>query len=99
MTNKDIIYQKQLELVEDNKLCCSREPDGSIVSIEPIHTLKQWRVLGYRVRKGEEPIAHIDIWRCIPEKRNEDGKVQFRKFMSMSKSAFYKQGQVELKSA
>lgn len=33
-----------------------------IKEVEPIHTLKIWNILGYRVRKGQHAKAKFPIW-------------------------------------
>ena len=64
MNNKEIIAQKQLELVLDGKLGVIRD-ENNLPTPEPIMTYKQWKRLGYAVKEGEKATAKIDIWQPV----------------------------------
>lgn len=64
MNNKEIIAQKQLELVLDGRLGVIRD-ENDVPAPEPLMTYKQWRKLGYAVNKGEKAAADIEIWQPV----------------------------------
>lgn len=61
MKNKEIIAQKQLELVLDGKLGVIRDKNN-LPTPEPLMTYRQWQKLGYVVKEGEKATANIEIW-------------------------------------
>ena len=72
MTNEQIIFSAQQELLNQGKLkptgrtLTTQLPDGSEIEVpeaEAIHTFNAWKSLGYRVRRGEHAVAQLMIWK------------------------------------
>ena len=80
MTNKEIIATEQERLAEEGILKYTGRvlememEDGEIVEIkeiQPIHTYKAWKQLGYQVKKGEKCIAKFAIWQYSTRKKKD----------------------------
>jgi len=81
MTNKEIIAQEQDRLAEEGILKYTGRvikvelDDGTIVNIkevQPIHTYKAWKQLGYQVKKGEKAITKFAIWQFSTKKKKDE---------------------------
>lgn len=89
MTNAEIIYANQMELVNN----------GVIGEEEDIHTYQMWKSLGYQVKKGEHAVTKFPVWKPSKGKvaKDEDGEnVMVKKpYMFMKTAAFFSTSQVE----
>lgn len=93
MTNEEIIFRAQCELVKAGLL--DMDEDG----IEPIHTFEAWKALGYSVMKGQRAICKLSIWKQGTKKggESEDESEKGKKgktFFFLKESHFFKASQV-----
>lgn len=108
MTNEQIIYNKQLELLKCGKIGTTgrvingQDAEGNAIQIEepePIHTYAGWREHGYQVKRGQKAIATFNIWKCAKkrkkEKENEENSEEKKEYMFLTKAFFFSQKQVE----
>lgn len=109
MTNVQIIFQNQLELMESGIIkgtgrmmeAVVIDKDGNetkqmIEEPEAIHTYAIWKSLGYQVRKGEKAKASFTIWKCVAGKKNEEESEEVpENKMFMKKAHFFTLDQVE----
>lgn len=108
MTNEQIIYNKQLELLKCGKIGTTgrvingQDAEGNAIQIEepePIHTYAGWREQGYQVKRGQKAIATFNIWKCAKkkkkEKENEEDSEEKKEYMFLTKAFFFSQKQVE----
>ena len=84
MTNAQIIFNNQLELMKDGIIkSTGRQIEvvnaaGEVSKInepEPIHTYASWKQLGRQVKKGEKSKAQFPIWKYTNKK--EDMEVTY----------------------
>lgn len=87
MTNEEIIFRAQCELVKAGLL--DMDEDG----IEPIHTFEAWKALGYSVMKGQKAICKLAIWKQGKRKPKE-GETEGKAFFFLKESHFFKASQV-----
>ena len=107
ITNAEIVTMEQLRLLEEGVLhYTGRKLKGinlageecEIDEIQPLNTVAAWNKLGYKIIKGQHPIARFSIW--TPSKRKpkeEDGEeVQKsgRRYCYMKMSNFFTDTQV-----
>lgn len=111
MTNKEIIAQEKARLAEEGVLKYTGRvlkvelDDGTTVEIkevQPIHTYKAWKSLGYQVKRGEKCVAKFPIWTYSTKKRKneETGETEevvdtLHGYCFMKVSAFFTNEQVE----
>ena len=85
ITNAEIVTMEQLRLLEEGILhYTGRKLKGTnmltgeeceIDEIQPLNTIAAWNKLGYKVIKGEHPIAQFSIWKYSNRKpKEEDGE-------------------------
>ena len=103
ITNKEIIRQASLELMEQGILKPTGRTyivelaDGStqeLPEIEPIHTYNGWKELGYQVKKGEHAKAQFTIWKYSGKKDEETGEQEDGRCF-MKKAFWFTLDQVE----
>lgn len=101
MTNKEIIFREQLELMAQGKINSTgkifkyQDSNGNIIEYmepEQIHTFQHWKECGFRVKKGQKAIATFPIWKRTV-KINDNGEERAKMFLK--KSAFFSFSQVE----
>lgn len=104
MTNEQIIYNKQLELLKrgiigtTGRIIRGRDEEGNNIEIEEpeqIHTYVGWREHGYQVKRGQKAIAKFNIWKCGKKKDKEDEESEDKEFMFLTKAFFFSKKQVE----
>ena len=110
MTNKEIIEQEKIRLVDEGILKVIgilelEADDGTILKIpkiQPIHTYNAWKSLGYQVKKGEKAVAKFPIWKFSTKKQKneETGETEevadnLHGYCFMKVSAFFTDEQVE----
>lgn len=108
MTNEQIIYNKQLELLKrgiigtTGRIIRGKDEEGNNIEIEEpeqIHTYAGWRECGYQVKKGQKAIATFNIWKCAKkkkkEKENEEDSEEKKEYIFLTKAFFFSQKQVE----
>lgn len=96
MKNEEIILRERIFLLHNKKI----ESTGKYINIstaegreirilepEEIHTETGWRKEKRKIKKGEEPITEIKIWKGY-SKNNKGGLIQ-------TKAKFYKISQTE----
>ena len=108
ITNQEIIVGEQFRLLEEGVLhYTGRKIRGinvltgeecEIDEIQPLNTVAAWNKIGYKVIKGEHPIARFSIWKYTHKKpKVEDGeeiKAQGRGYCYMKLSNFFTDTQV-----
>ena len=108
VTNIEIITAEQLRLLEEGVLhYTGRKLKGvnmltgeecEIDEIQPLNTVAAWNKLGYKVIKGEHPIARFSIWKYSNRKPKEDEseevKSQGRGYCYLKESNFFTDTQV-----
>ena len=109
VTNIEIITAEQLRLLEEGVLhYTGRKLKGvnmltgeecEIDEIQPLNTVGAWNKLGYKVIKGEHPIARFSIWKYTNRKpkdtdNEEEVKSQGRGYCYMKESNFFTDTQV-----
>ena len=108
VTNIEIITAEQLRLLEEGVLhYTGRKLKGinmltgeecEIDEIQPLNTVAAWNKLGYKVIKGEHPIARFSIWKYSNRKPKEDEseevKAQGRGYCYLKESNFFTDTQV-----
>lgn len=105
MTNEQIIYNKQLELLRrgiigtTGRILHGKDEEGNNIEIEEpevIHTYAGWREHGYQVKRGQKAIATFNIWKCVKKKDKEQAEEQEEnEYMFLTKAFFFAQNQVE----
>lgn len=108
MTNEQIIYKHQLELLKrgiigtTGRVIVGQDTDGKEIEIqepESIHTYAGWRECGYQVKKGQKAIATFNIWKCSKKKKNdkenESEEKEEKEYMFLTKAFFFSRNQVE----
>lgn len=108
MTNKQIILEESLRLVEAGILKSTgvmdyiELEDESVIEFEvpeAINTYQRWKQLGYAVKKGEKAITCIKVWKPFKSKAEdvdtEDEENQDKTHMYLKKAYFFKQDQCE----
>lgn len=108
MTNEQIIYNHQLELLKrgiigtTGRVIVGQDTDGKEIEIqelEPIHTYAGWRECGYQVKRGQKAIAKFNIWKCTKKKKEnkekEDEAEEEKDYMFLTKAFFFSMKQVE----
>lgn len=108
VTNIEIITAEQLRLLEEGVLhYTGRKLKGvnmltgeecEIDEIQPLNTVAAWNKLGYKIIKGEHPIARFSIWKYSNRKPKEDEgeevKSQGRGYCYLKESNFFTDTQV-----
>ena len=106
MTNAQIIFNAQLELME-NKIIKGtgrmmeamildaegNEQKTMVEEPEAIHTFQTWKALGYQVKKGEKSKVSLMIWKYVENKKKDDEEKESKMFMK--KSHFFTIDQTE----
>lgn len=104
MTNGMIIFNAQIELMEQGKIGTTgrvlkvQYEDGEKTFPEPeaIHTFNWWKQNGYKVRKGEHAVAALMIWKYITSKKADDEEAEEADGKCYLKKAyFFSQAQVD----
>ena len=105
MTNRMIILEEQLRLMNEGKIGTTgrtfviQKDDGTTKELpepEPIHTFAAWKELGYIVRKGEHAVAKFGIWKYkASTKTTDDGEEVDTSKMFIKLSHFFSQSQVD----
>ena len=109
MTNAEIIYREQVELMKAGIIGTTgrmfevvivnkdgEEEKKMVPEPEPIHTYQMWKSLGYQVQKGQKAVAQFTIWKHASKVvENEDGEEKQKSSMFMKKASFFKLSQVE----
>jgi antirestriction protein ArdC len=105
MTNAQIVFNAQIELVKAGKIGTT----GNMMSVElqdgttqempepeAIHTYKAWQRLGYQVKHGEKAVCDLHIWKYTTKKLPEAvlGEDEESK-MFFTKAYFFSASQVE----
>lgn len=110
MTNADIIFSAQLDLMEQGKIGTTgrmlkyvvtvngKQEERTLAEPEPIHTFQRWKELGFKVKKGEHAIAKFGIWKYAGKAPEDDEEEDTRR-MFMKTSCFFSLAQVERKEA
>lgn len=103
MTNAQIIYNAQMELLEQGKIKSTGkmfkaiDGEGNEILVpepEEIHTYAAWKSLGFQVRKGQKAVASFTIWKhTVKKAKTEDEEDEPKMFMKMS--SFFSRSQVE----
>lgn len=108
MTNAEIIYNAQIELMEQGIIkgtgrmmkAIITDADGNeteqlIEEPEVIHTYGGWRELGYQVKKGQKAKASFTIWKYVKPKKKDGNEEEPEARMFMTKASFFTIEQVE----
>lgn len=98
MTNDEIILEKQYELLHEGKIG-TMTIRGHLMP-EPIHTRRRWKELGYKVKKGEKPIAKFEVWRTpktrvVADAEGDLTEEAVKSTMRLEMAEFYAYYQVE----
>ena len=109
MTNAQMIFNRQLELMEEGILkgtgrmveAVIVDADGNetkqmVEEPEDIHTYAIWKQMGYQVKKGQKAITSLTIWKHVERtKKNDNGEEEQEQKMFMKTAHFFKADQVE----
>ena len=107
MTNEQIIYNQQLDLLKrgvigtTGRIIHGQDEQGNKIEIEEpeaIHTYVGWRAHGYQVKKGQKAVATFNIWKCGKKKQKEkdkDKEIEEEEYMFLTKAFFFSSHQVE----
>jgi len=107
MTNQMIIASEQTRLAQEGVLKYTgrkiqvfnlvTQEEEFIDEIQPIHTFNAWKLLGYKVKKGEKAVAKFPIWKYTSKKKKEESEeeAQANGYCFMKMSAFFTNEQVE----
>lgn len=108
ITNAEIVATEQLRLLEEGVLnYTGRKIKGvniltgeecEVDEIQPLHTIARWNKMGYKVKKGEHPIAQFSIWKYQIKKPKdvdeEEVQQSGRGYCFMKMSNFFTDTQV-----
>ena len=101
MTNSEIIFNEQMDLMQEGKIGTTGRQlkidtgDGNVITMmepEPIHTYAAWKARGYQVKKGEKAVASFVIWKHVSKRNEETEEDESRMFMK--RASFFSRAQV-----
>lgn len=108
MTNAEIIYNAQIELMENGIIkgtgrmmkaiiidADGNETEQLVEEPEAIHTYQVWKELGYQVKKGEKAKASFTIWKHVKPKKKDEKDEEPEAKMFMTKASFFTIDQTE----
>ena len=108
MTNAEIIYNAQMQLMEEGVIkgtgrmmkaiitdAEGNETEQLVEEPEVIHTYGGWRELGYQVKKGSKAKATFTIWKYVKGKKKQETDEEPEARMFMTKASFFTIDQVE----
>ena len=99
MSNEQINFNKRMELMSDgiigksgNRLVMDGEDGEKRLVDEPemIHTSREWKRRGYKVKRHQQPVSKLDIFKYAG--KTEDGK---KEYMTVE-ALFFASSQVEV---